>query len=79
MSAVGDGNFYRGLAFDGLERAAQDETSRNIQNRNIDEANKASKSQLGATIGAAAGSFIPIPVVGTVIGGVLGGLIGRKL
>src|SRR5690606_34719366 len=38
--------------------------------------NRGIGSQIGGTIGAVAGSFIPIPFVGTAIGGFLGNLIG---
>ncbi|AOV58753.1 hypothetical protein T040910_009 [Synechococcus phage S-CAM3] len=40
---------------------------------------RAAAKAIGATIGAALGTFIPIPIAGTIIGGVVGDLVGGGL
>ena len=59
----------------GLDSAAQGETQRNIENKQIREQEKAGKAQLGATIGGAAGTLAGAKV-GVAIGGEAGGPYG---
>jgi hypothetical protein len=58
-----------------LRAASGAETSREITNKRIEQANRAGNAQIGATLGSAGGMMIGGPI-GALVGGVAGGLIG---
>jgi hypothetical protein len=72
---IGTGADYRQQAAQGLQQAAEQETDRNIQNKQIKQQAKAANQQLGAAGGAMAGFMIGGPV-GAVIGGLGGAILG---
>lgn len=78
MSLFSAGQFSLDQAQQGLSSSAQQETARNIANKNLAEQNKQGKAALGASAGAAAGALAGsvIPGVGTALGGLLGGIAG---
>ncbi len=61
-----------------LGSAAEDETRRNIANKQANQARKAGNAQLGATLGAAGGMALGMQMgaVGGPMGAMVGGLIG---
>lgn len=75
---VGTGIEYRQQAMQGLQQAAQEETNRQIENKQIQAQHHAANQQLGAlggAVGALALGFGPVgALIGALGGGVMGGL-----
>lgn len=82
LAAMGIGQANE--AMDLQRQAAEMETKREQQNKQIVAANKQANSQLGSTVGTAAGWYVGAEVggsaggpVGALVGGALGYLFGR--
>lgn len=74
---AGVGQQQQRQAVDMLGAAAEQEQSRNIANRQLEQQRKAGNVQLGAAGGAAAGFAVGGPVgavIGSIGGAILGGL-----
>lgn len=83
MSLFSAGQFNLDQAQQGLSSAAQRESSRNIQNKNIAEQESQSKAAIGSTVGGVAGGAIGgatlgsvVPGYGTAIGATIGAIAG---
>jgi hypothetical protein len=79
MKSIGGGLAAQGLqqeteASGLLDKAANEESSRNMMNKQNAQANKAGNTQLGATAGAMAGMYFG--PVGAMVGGLLGAIGG---
>ncbi len=72
------GTAQKNDAFEGMARAAEQESQRNDANKRLDEERKAGNKQLGSTLGSAAGMAIGAQYGSAAgpWGALLGGLVG---
>lgn len=74
LLGLGSAQKRQGMAL--LGQAAESDTRRQIQNRQMEQEAQAGNTQLGATAGAQIGTMIS-PGWGTLIGGALGAIAGH--